>query len=203
MPGGYETLGGPKMPVEMKILTEKSRALLHDLALGAYLDGECYAFAVAVSQGLGWPMLGLMAKDVPRHVVLQTPVAGTYFDVRGMLSSEKEAAGPFGLELPLTIKPVTASDLCRVRPINKFWVARTRRMAEMIWPNLPWKESLSEKVRAFLEGLEQLSTKHGLYIRSMFPTAQPVLSESDSSEAGYVCEPTDDGLAFMFDRKLS
>lgn len=43
---------------------------LHALCLSTYLDGECYAFATALHEGLGWPIIGLMHNGEIRHALV-------------------------------------------------------------------------------------------------------------------------------------
>ena len=73
--------------------------ILHDLILMTYLDGECYAFAVALHQGLGWPIIGLMQEHgIIRHAVVQAP-DNQYLDARGFVE-ESQLSSPFGGVFP-------------------------------------------------------------------------------------------------------
>ena len=110
---------------------------LGNMITSTYLDGECYAFAVALNEGLGWQMLGLIGRlhgeDCIRHVVLQMP-GGRFFDARGVMD-ETTLGAPFGLSPPYQfIGGVTRAMLEEVRPVQDRSIAMARRLAEAYWP---------------------------------------------------------------------
>ena len=82
-------------------------------------------------------------------------------------------------------------------------MAFARKMAEKIWPELPWIVSEAKRVSAFCDELEALCSKHGLWIRAPYPSSKPVLAIGEGDEAGYSVYPTDDGLSYTIDRRLS
>ena len=175
---------------------------LHRTCLSMYLDGKCYAFATALHQGLGWPIIGLIiAKGVIRHVGVQGP-DGELYDARGFVPKGKFEE-PFGFPCPYDLRPVTINDLrragesCEERERS---VRMARKMAETLWPELPWKESLAGRVSAFASELEELSRKHGLWIRSPVPAAAPLIAVDDEDAEGYILRPTVEGIAFTIDR---
>ena len=45
------------MTTQIHELNAESLDVLHQQCLAIYLDGECYAFATALHEGLGWPMM--------------------------------------------------------------------------------------------------------------------------------------------------
>lgn len=192
------------MSVELVPLPEAFRKNLHHLALGLFLDGECYAFAIALQRGLGWPMIGLMDGEVIRHAGVISP-QGTYFDVRGENTSFEEFAKPFGLEGSVVIKEITyEEDIRPCHPVNIYSINSATWMIEAIWPNLSgWNQSgFNSRAVAFLQEVEGLSRKHGVFIRSASPGSKPILCEAVGDEEGYTYTPTINGPDLIFDRKL-
>lgn len=194
------------MPAIIRTLYEEdteSTEALRDMCVQTFLDGECYAFATALHEGLGWPMIGLMDGDVIRHVAVQSP-DGKLYDARGLIKEEEFGlGGPFGLRPPYDLRRVSVGDLVRTGEPSEFrarTVRRARMVAEAIWPELPWQDSFATRVTAFANELEALSRKHGLWIRSPVPAAAPVLAIGDDAEGGYKLRPTADGTTFTIDR---
>lgn len=194
------------MPTIISALLEEdseSHEILRDTCIRIFLDGECYAFAIALHKGLGWPMIGLMDGDVIRHVTVQRP-DGKMHDARGFIKEEKFGLGcPFGLKPPYDLKEVTIDDLVRIGEpleVRANTVRRARMIAEAIWPELPWLDNFATRVTAFANELEALSRKHGLWIRSPVPAAAPVLAIGDNDEGGYKLRPTVCGTTFTIDR---
>ena len=78
---------GSTLTITFENLDAENIQLLYDFCTGVYLDGECYAFAVALQQNLGWPIMGLMHGGTIRHALLQRPDGGL-FDARGPIKSK-------------------------------------------------------------------------------------------------------------------
>lgn len=182
--------------------------LLHDLVKSIYLDGECYALAIALHRALGWPIIGLMDKhDIIRHAVVKTP-DGRYLDARGFVS-EATLHTAFG-QTPYPLKEITEEMLFAAyfRPnmpednANRI-ILQAQRFAEKLWPHLPWNEPSLPKVLAFTDALEALCREHGFWIRSQVPGCPPILCEGDGEEAGYDLRqlPTLDH-SFLIDRSF-
>lgn len=175
------------------------------LAERTFLDGECYAFALALHRGLGWPMVGLMDGKVIRHAAAQ-PALRTLqlYDVRGVTNLFGEEFGrPFGIKPPYDLREVSEEDLRAVRPIHERTIERAAYWAEVMWPHWPWKQGYAIRAKAFADDLEKLSRKHGLWIRSVTPTLRPVLARSKGDELGYTISMTDGDTAFTIDRRLT
>jgi hypothetical protein len=189
------------MPTILHRLDEKpeDRRLLHDLCLGIFLEGECYAFAIALHQGLGWPMVGLMMNGTIWHAGVRNPFGGIR-DVRGNLS-EEEFCGHFG-GLPSEIREIDIKELYAQRPISDLSILRARRCAELLWPDIEWRTTTYLRVCAFAEELESLSRKYGFWIASAVPTATPLLFKGHGDEGGYEVRPTVDGTAHTINRYL-
>jgi hypothetical protein len=188
--------------ITIKQLSDEDKRCLQDIAGGMYQDGECYAFAIALNRGLGWPILGLMDGEVVRHVAVYG-IDHKLHDVRGAFKQDDPKFGrPFGIGLPYTLEPVTEDDLRAIRPVHERTIRRALRFAECIWPELPWKEARSEKVRAFANELEEVCRRHGVWLRSAYPAAKPIVSEAVGDEVGFIIEPTQDGIAFTIYRQL-
>lgn len=173
----------------MKIDSE-ARGTLHAILIGLCLDGECYAFAIAMHRCLGWPMIGLMQGELIRHAAVIDP-DGNIWDCRGIVSRE-EFGEPFGIKFPYETRPITEEKLKAVAPVlynYDHFIESLSKKAQMVWPDLPWKsDTLVARVRAFTEELEALSRKHNLWIYGNFPTALPAIAEGDGEEKGYALE---------------
>lgn len=174
---------------------------LHELAKSMYLDGACYEFAIALHRGLGWNLFGIMCSDVIRHAVVQHPrEPHLWRDVRGAVT-RADVGTPFGVSAQATIRLIQEDDLRAVRPVTEHDIANATRIAQRLWPELPWKEPQDHKVLAFALELEVLSRKHGIWIRSSVPAQQPHLAMSDGEdEFGYILSPTANVTGYTIDR---
>lgn len=191
------------MPTKIHALKEDPETwdCLRDRAVAIHLDGECYAFARALHQGLGWPLIGLMQGDVIRHALVREP-SGLLRDVCGTTTAE-ERCRTFGLPLPAITREVQEHELVREGEPSEYILHVTRRArttAELLFPELPWCESQEMRVTAFADALEKLSREHGMWIRPMVPGGVVMLSEQIDIEKGYALKPTYDGVTFTIDR---
>ncbi len=189
------------MPVLFESLSKhpEDHALLHDMYRNIFLNGECYAFAIALHEGLGWPMVGLMKGDTIWHAGVRTP-DGRVHDVRGFLTEEVFAS--YFLSPPFVLRSVDEGMLRAVRPIDEHTIKHARHLAETLWPTLPWKETYAMKVRAFAEELETLSRRHGFWITGSVPAQAPRLYKGCGDEGGYRVSPTISGQAYTIARYL-
>lgn len=173
------------------------------LCKSIFLDGECYAFAVALHRGLGWPILGLMCNNEIRHAFLH-PVnvsSDVFFDARGYVSEEK-LGKPFGADLPYELRQIDEKNLYDIRPILESSINKARQFAEIIWSTLPWKGGTrANKILAFSKELEALSRKYSLWIRGTFPGTPPLLAEGCGDES-YSLKIMPDGLTYSFNRLI-
>ncbi len=173
---------------------------LADHADSIYLDGECYAFALALHRGLGWPLVGIMQGDVVRHALVQESKE-TLRDVRGSVSHE-EAGIPFGISAPV-FKRIEEADLFNIRPISDASIEMARKYGQTLWPELAWKERLSDKAVEFVNDLEALCRKHGMWIWGQIHAQMPLISPLDEEIfQGYKLAPTIHGTTFTLDRIL-
>lgn len=187
------------MPTIVKELQKRDAEYLHATAEGIFLDGECYAFAIALHHNTGWPIVGLMQGDVIRHAGVRCP-DGRLYDVRGPVL-EEEFGLPFFVSPPYELRQITEADLYSTREIKQMAIDLASRMAQSLWPDLPWKVDSSQKrVLAFLNDLEEISRRHGIWIRSAVPGSPPLLSHQEGSEGGYVLSPTINALTYTIDR---
>lgn len=198
------------MSTSIKTLGEtdsRLRQQLHEVCLSIYLDGECYAFATALHEGLGWQMVGLCNRNDGeiRHAMVVSPKSGRHFDARGFVQ-KGEISKPFTHGIySFFFRKIHPCDLVRdgespEARLNS--VAKARMIAEVLWPNLPWKESAASKMRAFVEELEALSRKHGIWIRASLPAVPPSLAIGEGGENGYIIYQRAFGV-FSIDRRLS
>ena len=188
------------MATLLKMLDLEYVDTLHDMCLSRYLDGQCYEFAIALHRGLGWPMVGLMQGEVVRHVLVHERKK-IYHDTRGRVSLDKMGQ-PFGIGQPYDLREVSETDLKTIRPVGEHNISTARRLAESVWPDLPWKDSEARRAKAFADELEALSRKHKFWIRSAMPSALPILAEGGDDEAGYTLIPTADAGGFQIDRRF-
>lgn len=179
---------------------EEEYEMLHDMNKAIFFDGECYAFAIALHQGLGWPIVGLVLGKVIRHAGVQSP-DGTLRDVRGSLTEEE--FGNYFSSPPFDIQELRVDELRAVRPIHDRTIEKARQWAEVLWPDLPWLHSHTSKVLAFADELEALCRKHGFWIRSPVPASPPILYDAYGEEGGFELHNTIDGVAYTIDRYLT
>jgi hypothetical protein len=180
------------MTTTFKALEAQDRKMLHDIILAMCLDGHCYAFAIALNRGTGWPMFGLMKDNVVRHAVVRDPI-GVFHDARGEVI-EKELGRPFGLKDPYVLKSVSEEELFSIKQISEYTIESASKKAQILWPELPWKsETLKNRIFAFSKELEAISRKHGLWLRAFLPTTPPVIAEDFGKELGYELGLTIDG----------
>ena len=115
-------------------------------------------------------------------------------DIRGFLTEEE--FGEHFLSPPFDIREITADELRATRPVHDFVIARGRKLAETLWPDLPWIETAASRAIVFADELETLCRKHGLWIFNNIPTQLPLLVQSDGEEGGYeVIQRMDGGFA--------
>lgn len=181
------------MPTVLHNLEQRleDHEMLHDIYRQPFLEGECYAFAIALGQGLGWPMVGLMKDNTIWHAGVRAP-DGRIHDVRGFLT-EEEFGGHF-LSPPFNIREIVADELYTTRPVDEYTIKKARQLAEVLWPELPWVSTHALKVKAFADELEALSLKYGLWICGSVPADPPRLCIGVGDEGGYLVHPTMDGL---------
>lgn len=179
----------------------ETEEFLINLCRSTYLDGECYAFAEALHEGLGWPMIGLMEGDKVRHVLVVSP-EGRYFDARGFVPKD-QVGEPFGLSIPYDLRNINHDDLVQdgeSEDVRMYAAGRARRIAEMLWHDLPWKDSRIAQIIRFADELEELCRKHQLWIRAPFAATAPVLADHDGGEGGYEIISTSDGTGHTINR---
>lgn len=191
------------MPTKIHTLGEQESDwdILHNLAIDTFLDGECYAFARALHEGLGWPLVGLMEGDTIRHALVREP-NGNLRDVRGVVTLE-DCCRAFCLPFPAVTRNICITALKRKdEPSERVSVMtlRARRMAETLWPDLPWRNRSMSKAEAFADELESMCRRHGLWLHPMFPNSPIVISEECESELGYSLKPAINGSSFTIDR---
>ena len=194
------------MPTKVHRLTASQDTwnTVHDQAIGMYLDRECYAFARALHEGLGWPLFALMHGETIRHAVAQEPGTGLFRDVCGATTAE-ELCKTFGIPLPPVIREISDHELLREKEPEEhifFRIGQARKTAEVLFPELPWRESQEQRMTAFVDALEKLSRNHGFWIRPMVPGSPTMISDRTGREDGYVISSTHDGTTFMLDRSF-
>ncbi len=197
------------MPTIVHKLGEENKrdwGMLHDAYIGGFLHGDCYAFAIALHQGLGWQIVGLIrneqGRDRIRHVAVRNP-DGRLFDIRGYIEDE-EMGTPFSYEPPHDIRDVAVSDLEAEAHTQPYTIERARRVAETLWPELPWKETFASRVVAYADEIEAISRKHGFWIYAPLPNpnSAPPLAIGEGDEGGYDLRPTIGGFNYLISRYL-
>ncbi len=107
--------------------------------------GECVAFAVALHQEFGWPLVAIIKdweklsarRNVICHVGVRTP-DGRICDMRGVL---READFARYHSAPFRVKEVSLNELKMARTVNPESVKHSRVVAERLWPDWPWLRS--------------------------------------------------------------
>ncbi|MFA6430323.1 MAG: hypothetical protein WC229_02430 [Candidatus Paceibacterota bacterium] len=169
------------------------------------VDGPCYELAIALHRGLGWPLVGLLDKSSVnqkwRHAAVKTPESGLW-DARGLIT-EKEFGKPFPeIDSPYVIMDISEDDLRSIRPVREIAIEIIAKIAEALWPELPWINGQQKRYKEFADALEALSRKYDLWIGGPVPGCPPALFDGrgDNLEKGYALEQTADGLGFRIDR---
>lgn len=193
------------MPTTFEYLEGESKDNLYNCCDCEYLDRNCYEFAVALHRGLGWTMVGLINDSKPnewiRHVALLQP-DGKLRDVRGEISLEEFGTHLDDVNPPYVTCPVTEDDLLGIRPVAEAKISLARRLAEALYPELPWYSGQQKQYKEFADELEKLSRRTGVWIRSSIPACPPALAQGYGDEKGYVLKQTIDGFGFTIDRVL-
>lgn len=200
------------MTVHYQSLDAKTREFLEAHVRGRYLDGQCYEFALALHRYAGLPIIALeqtagfggRRDPVIVHAVAELPpgFAGELIDARGYIYRH-QLNEPFGIPEHLRrIREATEEELFAIRMIQDSHIERAARLAEALWPELPWKNSEAAKRIAFLEELEALSRRHGFWLSRGVPGTLIHIREAFGEEKGYELRHTDDGLGFITDRFL-
>lgn len=189
-------------PKICRIPGENRLAFLKNL-IKKELHDKYHYLAIALSEGLGWPLIGLFKDGRIVHVGVRSP-KGEFRDVRGAIS-EEEFGKPFGLTppyesrevYPYELVPDNFPDHFDFKVLREHWVGAVRRIAEMLWPDLPWKDSFAKRVKTFAQELEALSRKHGIWISDSTREGLPVLDECIGKKVdGYELVPTPDCMTF-------
>jgi len=194
------------MVTKVEPLSKETRAFLES-GLSHYLEGACYYFALALHEGTGWPLVGITLKDgTVRHAAVQPPGETHLFDARGFVARE-EFGVPFGFGQGLTyeLRSVSLEELSHESvsaDARRHAIEKARKLAEVLWPDLPWKDSQQARVVAFLDAIETVCREHGMWIRAPYPRAWPQISMADGDEAGYNLRRTDDGIGLAFERRF-
>ena len=181
-------------------LEEGVRKDLHGTCMAYFLDGQCYAFAIALSRQTGWPIFGLMQGHIVRHAVVRRDI-NLYMDARGVMT-EEEIGDPFDIAAFCELKEVTEEWLLRTHNVCEVSIARAKRYVEVLWPDVPLQDTLRARAVAFTNDLEALCRKHGLWLREIDAASPLVLGEEFGGEAGYSLGPMCDGLQFTIRRRL-
>lgn len=182
----------------IKPIDTELRAVLEDMVVATYLDGQCYEMAIALNRGLGWPIVGLIllppgtnGELIVRHTAVRHPDGGIY-DARGLVT-EEEFVKPFGVGTLIDFE--MESDLRKhTRPITEHAITSAGKAAMSLWPELPWtSDSFVQSVLSFVNDLERLCKRHGFWLAAPVPSQASwpmiVLAEGDESyeivTAGY------------------
>ena len=187
------------MTVKFKFFSHQSHKFIKDLMEGRGLEGECYALAIVLSRELGWPIYGLMQGEEIYHAIVLSP-DGAFWDARGIVSKEN-LGKPFGISPPYDLRLVTEEDLLAVKPAGQMTLDFVLRLAQALWPKLPWKsQSDKDKLLSFASELEALSRKYNYWIYGCTPTALPRIAQGQRDETGYLVSTTIDGMSFTINR---
>jgi hypothetical protein len=166
---------------------EENWESVYEMCVAMYLQPNCYAFAIALSRGTGWPMHGILAHDTIWHAGVRDE-NGRFRDARGIVP-EAEIGQALDIDPPYVTRVVAEEDLFRIKPIPDRLVVRASIMAEALWPELPWKkEAFRSRAIAFTEELAELCRKHKVWIRP--PTDHLMYIEEPYGDEGFRIQPT-------------
>lgn len=162
---------------------------LKDLQKQYFLNGHCYAFAVALHDELGWQIMGLMYKNKTHHAFLRDS-GGNFFDARGYVQPEKldDLFSLFYfLKGQYELKEIKKEDLYRTGTVLISDIDKAKNFAPIIWPGLPWKRknTRANRIKVFTEELEALGRKHNLWISVTSPETPSLLAEGCGDENYY------------------
>ena len=186
------------MPTVIKALGKADRRTLHDMAKALFLDGECYAFAIALCELTGWPIFALNHGHPQRHVLVRSP-NGMYWDVRGEITNEEEIGEPFGAFPPYVLTPTTADELRAVRRVNG--VARAKLIIEALWPELAAERGRQARLLEFTRKLEKLSRECNVWLWSPPASHTFLVDGEEGLNDGYTLKPIDTGIAYTINRR--
>lgn len=189
--------------MKIKPLDQEELSYLRSLILGTYLQPNCYALAIALYRGLGWPIVGIrqIGSTEIHHAAVNTP-ENIFFDARGKVHDFENLILPFNThtKVGFELVNVTEQELLSSKPIEEYFIESTSVKAQSAWPELPWKNDTFKKhIERFAEELETLSRKHNLWIRAPFVTTQPIICDGDGDES-YTLQPTADGSGYFINR---
>lgn len=143
-----------------------------------FLEGECYAFAIACHRLTGWPIVALRtAEHDIRHAAIRDG-EGRLYDARGQVA-EPAFGEPFGTVAPYDLRVITPEDLTGVRPVEDHVIAWATSLIEACWPE--WVNApgdLTKRFEAYVEALEALSRLHGVYVQGPSPGTPPRLVDA-------------------------
>ena len=154
-------------------------------------------------------MVALISRGTIAHVavrMLEKNPGEDYVDARGPFPAEKFDI-TFRTPKPYTLREVTEKELEKESEgtgqyIHKSDIVWAEQIAQMLWPDLPWKNGPRERARAFAEELEVLSLKYNLWVCSPYPTTEPFLTSGDGDTKGYVLTPDALGKNYKINRRI-
>ena len=167
-----------------------------------YLDNHCYSLALALREGLGWPLKGLKQKDgVIRHAFVQDPKDQHFWDARGRVSPE-EIEYPFREDGPFELVDVSRQELTSSSKVTAESIMAARNRAEILWHDLSWEPGPTNDMIMFMTRLQQLSEEFGIWVSSFKPKSPPILYFDDGEDGPphYKVQPTSDGLYWTAER---
>jgi len=66
------------------LLVEDGRGIINDEAVTCFTRGQCHAFAVALHDETGWPIIGIGGyPESPSHFVVYSPKIDDFVDIEG------------------------------------------------------------------------------------------------------------------------
>ncbi len=190
--------------MKLNNLSEDNRSAAVSGCLG-FVQGECFAFAIAVHEGTGLPLVGIECGGKIVHAGVRI-ADGRFFDGRGYVPEDKVAGWQFREIGPgYTIVPVTKERLYEIREGKIFpnTIVTASQLAQVGYPELPWNEAcFVNRVKAFAHELEKLSRKHGFYITPFNEKAPPVIWPCEDDVWEYSVSPGLSGGQYFLRREI-
>lgn len=180
---------------KLKKLSQEDWAWMHGYYTGMYLHGHCFAFAIALNQSLGWQLVALYSKNTIIHVMVREPT-GVLRDFRGIVKYD-EIGKPYHMDPPYKLRKVSRGELEKIEKQHAINLNRAQEIAEILWPDLPYRKRRNDKYLEFVKELEKLSKRTGVWI-SLPPSPQMIsLSRDDGeTETTYILRPNTCGVTF-------
>lgn len=147
-----------------------------------YGGKEAPVFAAAMHEALKLPLVAVVSKIGDKrieHVAVRAP-DGHLLDATGYHTKE-ELQARFSFNSYNLLQEITLEELRARTALHPMEVLRARDFAQKIYPTLLWDCIDEARARAFLEILQEASTKLGVVLGSELTAHPPTITKSDGT----------------------